>query len=1093
MQCLSCRANNHATNAFCEACGAPLCVICSACGNASRIAGRFCGYCGNQLDNAAAASLNSRLRALSASGGEYKWLTVLFADIQNSTGLIANLDPEGAAHRIQPALDAMRDAVHRYDGLVNKVQGDGVMALFGAPRPHEDHAIRGCLAALAMRGAVARLGDPELQIRVGLHTGEVLVQAVSNTLYQTYDAAGVVVHLANRLESIAESGVILISGNTLAESKQFIDAKSLGPRQIRGIPKPVEVFALTGSRPAPASERFRSGPRSSQLCGRKKEFETLESVLAKTKQIDAQVANVIGVVGEAGLGKSRLCFEFAESCRRRGIRVHEAHVLSHGRATPFQPIVELLRNVFYIQPRDTIDVARQRVIEALQTRGDFSESLPSLLEFLNLHDPMQPVSKQDPAARKHQLLAFVRQLIHSRPIDDAVLILIEDLHWIDEASEEFVEAMVDAVVGTRTLLLLNFRPGYVAPWMHRSHYQQLSLGPLNDTEVNELLAGLLGTDSSLVLLSRNIAERAQGNPFFLEELVQSLVERGEFEGDRGAYRLTNGIDVIPLPTTVQAVLSARIDRLADSSRQVLQIAAVIGREVPIAILGRVAKLPADELSEALLRLRLTELLYEPPPFSREVHAFRHPLIQDVAYQSLPQSRRRELHGEVARAISTHFAEQLDAHSSLIAFHLEQAGDLAQAAQAHARAAMWVGAKDPSQALRSWRKTRALLLSQSHSEITDDLRMMACGQIVNFGWREGISVDDGRTYFEEAKQIAVATGNIRANAMLHAGFGRLIAVRGSADEYVAKVLHAVALAKQANDSSLEVMLKAGLCHALRLSGRLFAAVEINVEASNRADEVNKFHRQVLGFDIEPWLTALRGQLLVMLGRYDEAKPFLDRIIQMDPGQINVADHVMPSISYVDLAWAKGDVQLAQQHSERAFTMARRSGNPYLQSYATACRGLFQIIAGRPGVAVEDLSAAIQFAHRRRAGLEYEPRMQADLANAYLLNGDLSAALRTADDAIRVSSERHTRIAECFARVVRAQTLWMAENDGAAESEVQRAEALIEETGALLYAPLLRNLKVKMASFDRVLDNNSRAVGQSGQDTKPGPRQRRGGAE
>lgn len=1062
MQCLSCRASNRASNAFCEACGAALHLTCSTCGKPGRADSRFCGHCGSPFDKAAATSLNSQLRALSVSGGEYKRLTVLFADIRNSTQLIAGIDPESAIQRMQPALDAMRDAVHRYDGLVNKVQGDGIMALFGAPHPHEDHAVRGCLAALAMQDAVTRLNDSELQIRVGVHTGEVVVQAVNNSLYQTYDAAGIAVHLANRLENEAGAGYPLISSSTFAEARQFIDARPLGPQQIRGIAEPIELFALLGSRPAPASERFRVGPRSSRLNGRDPELALLRSQLEKAQQRDLSATNVIGIVGDAGLGKSRICFEFAEMCRRQGIRVHETRVLSHGRATPFQPVVELLRNAFCIQPDDSREFARQRVTQMLEERGHFDESLPLLLDFLGLQDKPQP-SKLDPTNRKHKLLSFVRQFVHSRLDDEMVLILAEDLHWIDQASEEFVEALVDAVVGTRTLLVLNFRPGYSAPWMQRSHYHQMTLAPLDPNGATGLLNDLLGNDPSLSALARDISERAQGNPFFIEELVQSLAERGDFDGERGAYRLRDATRTIPLPSTVQAVLAARIDSLPDAVRQLLQPAAVIGREVPLAILQRIAPMPPDQLTQSLLQLRRAELLYELPPFSKSIHAFRHPLIQDVAYQSLLQSRRRELHKAAADAFAEHFKDQLDEHSGLIAYHLEQAGELLGAAQAHARAAIWIGARDPSQALRSWIKTRELLADQPSSKTVDYLRMMACGQVVNFGWREGIPVEEGRVYFEEAKQIASSAGNLQANAMIHAGFGRLLAVRGSADEYAAKAQEAVALGKLANDASLEVMLKAGLCHALRLAGRLNEALVVNIEATERAHEVNKLHRQMLGFDIEPWLTALRGQLLLTLGRYDDARTFLDRVIQMDSSQINVADHVMPSISYVDLAWLTDDVLLARQHAERAFTLAHRSGSPYLQTYATAARGLSHIVSNEPRAAIEDLSTAIEFARRRRAGLEYEPRILADLAHAYFLDGNVAAAHRTAEDAIRIATARNTRIAECLARIVRARTL-LAQDDSdvsEVEGELQRAEALIVEIGARSFSPLVRNVRATLA--------------------------------
>lgn len=1061
MQCLSCRAENDARNAFCQACGVSLHLTCDACGRANRLDSRFCGHCGFPLDDAASSSLNSSqvLRALSASGGEYKRLTVLFADIRNSTSLIDSLgDPELGMRKLEPVLNLMKEAVHRYDGIVNKIQGDGVMALFGAPKPNEDHAVRGCLAALDIQAAVAKLGDPGLQIRVGLNTGEVVVQAVENSIYQTYDAAGIIVHLANRMEQMADAGSIFITGDTYAAARQFVEVAPLGMQAVRGISAPVEVFKLTGLLNAPASGVFRSGNRLTSLIGRSDELSALE--LEFTHALKGE-GRVVGVVGEAGLGKSRICFEFAEACRRRGVRVHEARVLSHGRAIPFQPVLELLRDALSIRPNDKAEVSRQRVTAQLRKRGDFSETLPLVLDFLGLHDVADRPSKQEPAARKHRLLAFIRQFIHSRPNDEAVLVVLEDLHWIDQASEEFVDAMVDAIVGTKTMLLLNFRPGYAVPWMQRSHYRQILLGPLPATDSNELLSDLLGDDASLALVARNIAERGQGNPFFLEELVRSLAERGDFEGERGAYRLKAGIDAIPLPPTVQAVLSARIDRLPESPRQVLQTCAVIGREVPDAILQRVVGLSADQVAESLRQVRRAELLYELPLPGSGAHAFRHPLIQEVVYRSLLQGRRTELHREVARALEKEFANRLDEYSALIAFHLEQAGDLLPAVQALARSAMWLGAKDPSQAMRSWVKARELLAAQPRSEKTDFLRMMACGQIVSFAWREGVPAEEAKPLFEEATAIAQELKNKRASALLYGGFGRLLAVKGSADDYVAKVNEALAFAEEASDSGLEVMLKGGLAQALRLSGRLNDALEANVEAAGRAHELSEWDRKVLGFDIEPWLTAMRGQLLIMLGRTDEARPFLDRVIQMDPNDINVADHVLPSLSYVDLAWAEHDVQLAEQHAERAFSMAVRSGSPYLRTYATACRGLSHLVAGRSAAAIEDLSTAIDFARRRKAGLEYEPKMLADLANAYLQKGDLSTALQKADEAIAACAGRHARATEGFARIIRAWTLLASEADEGIEDELRLAKALVAETGARIYEPLIQDLETSLA--------------------------------
>jgi class 3 adenylate cyclase/tetratricopeptide (TPR) repeat protein len=1066
MQCPHCGGDNSATNSYCEACGSPLGQECAGCGHVNRLGSRFCGNCSKPLSAAVppSPSPDQLLRSLSTSGGERKHLTVLFADIRNSTGLIAALDPEQAMYRMQPVLAAMKEAVHRYDGVVNKVQGDGIMALFGAPRPHEDHAVRACLAALAMQDAVVRLGDTDLSIRVGLNTGEVVVQAVQNSLYQTYDAAGATVHLANRMEQMSDSGGILLTAATFDEAAQFIEATPLGARQVRGIPNAVEVFKLTGLKRAAASERFRSGPRLSPFSGRQHELAALESELTNVLQGKARV---VGVVGEAGLGKSRLCFEFADACRRKGIRVLESRVLAHGRATPLQPVLELLRDAFGIRADQPAESSRRLVIDRLKSRGTFDDIMPVLLDFLGLTDPIHPVEKLDSAARKTKLLEFVRQLLQSRPRDEALLILVEDLHWVDPASEQFIDAMVDAVVGTSTLVLLNFRPGLTCPWMQRSHYRQINLAPLEDAEIAQLLHDLLGNDPSLALLSRNIAVRAQGNPFFLEELIHSLIERGDFDGERGAYYLKGGIDTIPLPPTVQAVLSARVDRLDNAPRQVLQTAAVIGLDVPVAVLQQVSGLSQMQLSQTLSQLRKAELLYEVPPSDRGVHAFRHPLVQEVAYRSLLTDRRRDLHGAVARAIEEHFRHRADETAALLAFHLEEAGEQLRAAEANARAAIWVGANDPSQALRTWKKVRTLLSAMPRDAKTDFLRMMACGQIVNFGWREGITPEEARDYFEEAKALAFASGDTRANALIHAGYGRILAAGGSADEYVAKIREAMAIAGGSTDASLSVTLNAVLCHALRLSGQMLEAFDVNTQALEHAHELRQFERQMLGFDIEPWLIAMRGQTLVTLGRGDEARPYLDRIIALDSAHVDVTHHVIPSFAYVELAFVNNDRLLAEQHAERAFTMAIKSGVPYLRVYAQASRALSRMVAGMLDEAVRDFLDALEFARRHRAGLENEARILADLANSYRLGGKFDLALSTAREAISIAELRHARLPECLARAVYAGALYMCAGDqqrAEAEQELKQAELLLQETGAEIYAPFIRDVRATFVGPD-----------------------------
>jgi tetratricopeptide (TPR) repeat protein len=517
-----------------------------------------------------------------------------------------------------------------------------------------------------------------------------------------------------------------------------------------------------------------------------------------------------------------------------------------------------------------------------------------------------------------------------------------------------------------------------------------------------------------------------------------------------------------LPRTVQAVIAARVDRLEEPARNILEIASVIGREFQLSIVDRVAGIPTSELSEAIWHLRQAELVYDLPPYEQGIHAFRHPLIQDVTYRSLLWERRRSVHAAVAEAIqsSKDFSEE---RAALLAYHFEQAGEALKAAQLNMRAAVWVGSTDPGQALRSWKKVRELLSDQPTSQSTNYLRMMACGQIVNFGWREGVSAEDSKIYYEEARQLALALGDMRANALINAAYGRILANGGSADEYVDRIREAAAIAEAGPDESVKVTIKAVLCHALRLSGRMSEALQMNSEAMSRAHEIVKFDRQTLGFDINIWLTAMRGQTLVMLGRGDEARPYLDSVLREPEAGVDVIHFAIPSLAYVDLAWGERDPTLAQHHATRAFSLATKSGNPYLRVYAQACRGLAHAIAGNLGGAIDDFTGALRLARSRKAGLENESRILADLANAYWLKGDISNARNCVDEAIMIATARHTRAPECLAHIVRAEIIAStSESVDDPESDLVRAAQLIQETGASIYEPVLKRVSDEIHS-------------------------------
>ncbi|HLG82770.1 MAG TPA: adenylate/guanylate cyclase domain-containing protein [Bradyrhizobium sp.] len=1072
MQCTRCGNQNSVGNEYCEKCGTRLTLRCSACDHSNAPTSNFCGQCGTALQSKSAAAdpfPQRLLRSLSTKGGERKHLTVLFADIRNSTSLIDSLgDPELAMQRLDPVLKLMKDAVHRYDGIVNKIQGDGVMALFGAPRPHEDHAVRGCLAALAMQDSVARLADPNLQIRVGLHTGEVVVQAIENSIYQTYDAAGANVHLANRLEQMSDEGSILLSKDTYAGAKQFVEVEPLGFKTIRGIAAPVEIFRLTGLLNAPASDIFRSSRRLMPMVGRSDQLAVLEAEFASAVKGEGRV---VAVVGEAGIGKSRLCFEFAENCRRQGVRVYEARVLAHGQATPFQPILELLRNVFGVRVTDGVEASRRRVTEQFASIASSERQLLLLLEFLGLADPDNPAPKLDPRALKIQLLHIVRTLVHARRGDTATVILIEDLHWIDAASEEFVEALVDAVVGTTTFLLVNFRSGFAVPFMQRPHYRQIAMSPLSWPEAHKLLQQHFGEDPSLALLSRNIIERAQGNPFFLEELVDVIIERGDLDGERGAYRLRHGIGAIPLPATVQAVVAARIDRLEEIAKQVLETAAVIGRLVAMALLRPVAALPDEELLEAIAQLRHADLLYDVPPHDQGILGFRHPIIHEVAYSMQLRSRLMVLHATVAKVIEAFEWGQLDEFAGLLAYHYEAAGQTLEAATHLQRAARWISRTNSAEALKSWKKVRGLLQDLPRSEHVDRMRALASGQILSFAWREGVSAEEVKPYAEEALSFARASDKMHEPILIGA-YGRVLASSAATDDYVKLAQDAVELTSEEGDVSRFATVNAMLSQAFFMSGRLNEALNAGDVALAAITEQGGFDNsvtlglnpnQIMGFDVEHWVKCLKVRILVRLGRFREADQRVKEVLQAVPERVAAVVQFIPHFAIVEMAWGLGEPELARPHAAKVAELADVSGMPYLRVSAMICAALAKATAGQFNEAASEFRDTIAFARRARAGLEFEGRMLADFADVLYRAGDLNAALETCDEAIAVARRRTDRIAEFHATVVRGLTLVAGgpvENADEIRQLVTRGDELLNVSGAAFFAPLLEKLRLQL---------------------------------
>jgi class 3 adenylate cyclase/tetratricopeptide (TPR) repeat protein len=698
MQCPRCQQENRPGRNFCSECGASLALTCPSCGFSNEPGEKFCGGCGTSLlspatprfaapDSYTPKHLAEKiLTSKSALEGERKQVTVLFADLKGSMELLADRDPEEARRLLDPVLELMMDAVHRYEGTVNQVMGDGIMALFGAPLAHEDHAVRACYAALRMQEAIRRYTEElrrthgvEVQIRVGLNSGEVVVRSIGSDLRMDYTAVGQTTHFAARMEQLATPGTIRLTRETLALVEGYVDVKPLGPVPVKGLHAPVEVYELAGAAAAKTRLQVARARGLTRFVGREAEMGEVRRAADEVRRGRGQI---VAVVGEPGVGKSRLFYEFRHSHHIHGWLALESNSVSYGTATPYLPLIDLLRVYLRVEASDDTRTIRAKVTGTIITLDEaLKEAIPPVLWLLDALPEDAPFLRLDPAERRRRTLAAVKAILLRESRVQPMVVVFEDLHWIDTETQAFLDSFVDSLPAAPIMLAVNYRPEYSHAWGSKTYYRQLRIDPLPPESAEDLLDALLGGDASVVPLEPLLIARTEGNPLFLEESVRTLVETGALTGSRGAYHFVKPLDGVAMPATVQAILAARIDRLAGEDKRLLQAAAVVGKDVPFALLFAIADVDEEGLRHALGRLQTAEFLYEARLFPELEYTFKHALTHEVAYGGLVTERRRALHAALVGAIEHLHADRLDEHVERLAHHALQ-GQLPDRAAAY---------------------------------------------------------------------------------------------------------------------------------------------------------------------------------------------------------------------------------------------------------------------------------------------------------------------------------------------------------------------------------------------------------------------------
>src|SRR5215211_470867 len=901
---------------------------------------------------------------------------------------------------------------------------------------------------------------------MGLNSGEVVVGGIGDDLQMDYTAIGHSVGLGQRMEQLAEPGKAYLTEHTAALISGYFDLRDKGLVEVKGVRTPLRVYELAGTGAARTRLEVAGARGFTRFVGRGSELASLTTALDR---VVAGKGQVLGVVSEPGLGKSRLCYELAQRCRERGITVYEAHGVAHGKRVPWLVVLELMRGYFGIGEQDAAEAARDRVASKVLLLDEaLSDALPLLFEFLGVPDPERPAPRMDPEARQRQIFATVRRLMHARSRREPTFILIEDLQWLDGSSEAFLKNLVEALPGTRTLLLVNFRPEYHAGWMQKSYYQQLPLPPLGARAIEELL----GPDPSLDGLSQLIAERTGGNPFFIEEVVKDLLDKGSLSGEKGAYRLARSVDDVTIPPTVHAVLAARIDRLPERDKAVLQSAAVIGKQFPQAVLRHATRLSGIELEDALRALAAAEFIYEESPYPEPEYAFMHPLTREVAHRSQLAEQRARVHRRVAEAIAELYPHKLDEQAALLAHHSEAAGELLAAAEWSARAAGWAGLSDPAAAAAHWRKVRTLIdtgLPENAETMT--LGLTARIWTLRLAWRLGGTEDEAAAIFAEGKALAERAEDVRSLAMLTVAYAAVRGLTGHVEDWAELGAEALRLAERTGDRALQVAVRPPPTYALFMLGRLREALATIERGLELAAGDPRLGADTLFVSPYAWSIMTKSFLLAYLGRLKDAANGLDSAMQLarDQGDVEVLGYAHANRAW--LARQTGEVESALGHARQAVDIAERMGNAYARTQAYSCLALAHVSHEEWDEAVEAGEQSLAISRERRTGLQFLPWTMATLGEAYLARGDGSRARTTAEDAVALARERHLRLLEPITLLSLARVL-LASEGARARAEVKaslsRALVLAKEMEARSEEPLVH---VELAELARAIGDDA----------------------
>ena len=991
--------------------------------------------------------------------GERKTVTALFADIKGSMDLMEDIDPEQARAIIDPALKLMIDGVHRYDGYIVQSTGDGIFALFGAPVAHEDHAQRSLFAALRVQEDMRRYsaelrkqGNPPIEIRIGINTGEVVVRSIrTDDAHTEYTPIGHSTSLAARMQTLAPTGSIVITEQTQKLAAGYFELKALGPARIKGVSDPIDVYEVLGIGPLRTRLQRSESRGLSKFVGRQAEMEELGRALGRAREGHGQI---VAAMAEAGVGKSRLFHEFKLRSGADAL-VLEAFSVSHGKASAYLPVVDLLKTYFRIADRDDERTRREKVTgKVLALDRALEETLPHLFALLGISGGAAALEEMDPSIRRRRTREAVKSLILRESLNQPLLLIFEDLHWIDSESEAILNLLADSIGTARILMMVNYRPEYRHQWGNKTYYTQLRLDPLLPANAGELLSAMLGDADELLALKKMIVERTEGNPFFIEEMVQVLFEQGVLARDEAAasasVRLAKPFASIQIPPTVKGILAARIDKLTPADKDMLQTLAVIGKEFPLGLLRRVIAKSDDELMQTLASLQLGEFIYEQPAFPESEYTFKHALTQEVAYDSVLIERRKQIHERTAAALENLFASTLDDHVADLANHYGRSGNVAKAVDYLRRAAEQARTRSAyGDAIRYAREAIALIptLPESAERDRQELKTLVLMGPLLVG-TQGFSAPELKGVLTRAHALSLSAGESPDIFVVLFGLWGFHYSSGRVREGLEAAQRLLTMAER-DGSNLAI---AGACASMGTTlmwmGEFSAAREYLERSIAIYDRDVQHYLPMSEASVIPSRCQISWTLWIT-GSPDQARRRIDEAVSLAT-QLGRPFSLAFALTFsISLAHFFNDYENIGPTADALIELARENEFPYWLAAGIMCKG--RVLAGQGdftgGLAM--LKDGVEALKATGAELVYSFSL-ALLAEVYLAMKRPEETLATLDLALERAELLGHRVYEPDLHRLRGEAMLLGP-DGSAEAErcFRRATEIAAKRGALSF--------------------------------------------